>query len=149
MSSITRNEPEVKKELKFGKLTRSPIVAWGFDTSTSKVSPSPIAVGPRARFLDVGSAYMTSPRWSFIPATPGFYEVSYTVDPQHRKLFDVPEAEIIRAAGTFYLGTETPDDGIDWLKVACDWEYRHTFFSTDEMGSPMDEFCSALQGDTA
>lgn len=135
MSSITRNEPEVKKELKFGKLTRSPIVAWGFDTSTSKVRPSPIAVGPRARFLDVGNeSYRTRPRWRFIPATPGFYEVSYTVDPQHRKLFDVPEAEMRRTAGTFYLGVETPDDGIDWLKVAHNCEYQHTFFSTDENG---------------
>jgi hypothetical protein len=134
MSSITRNEPEVKKELKFGKLTRSPVVAWGFDTSTPKVSPRPIAVGPSARFLDVGNPYMARPRWSFVPATPGFYEVSYTVDPQHRKLFDVPEAEMSRTAGTFYLGTETPNDDVDWLKIARDYEYQRTFFSTDENG---------------
>ena len=65
-------------------------------------------------------------------------------DPQHRKLFDVPETEMSRTAGTFYLGTETPNDGIDWLKVARDCECQHTFFSTNEAGKPIDEFVMAL-----
>jgi hypothetical protein len=143
MSIISEEEPGVNNKLRFGKIVRAPIVAWGFDTATADLTPVPLAAGNYGRFVKNGH----DSTWQFVQALPGNYQVSYTVDPEHRKLFlDVSESEMRRRGGTFYLGTETPNDGVDWLKVARDCEYQHTFFATDERGNPMDEFCGARDG---
>ena len=142
MKIIAEEESGVNNKLRFGKIVRAPIVAWAFDTEAANLTPVPLAAGKYGRFVKNGHYN----RWQFVQALPGNYEVLYAVDPEHRKLFlDVSESEMRRLGGIFYLGTETPNDGVDWWKLARDCEYQHTFFSTDERGNPTLDFCGSSQ----
>ena len=51
MKSIAEVETAVNKELQFGKLIHSPIVAWAFNMSRAEVEPVPVAVGGSAKLL--------------------------------------------------------------------------------------------------
>jgi hypothetical protein len=110
MNIVAENTPVVNEKLRFGKIVRSPIVAWGFDTATADLSPTPLAYGGYARF---GKNECNS-TWHFVPAAPGSYEVSYLVDPEHWEAFDnrdiVEKKELQRSAGAMFLGVEFAGD---------------------------------------
>jgi hypothetical protein len=123
MIVIAENESEVNTKLRFGKIVRSPIVAWGFDTATANLSPVPLAAGNYGRFV----TNEHDSTWQFVQALPGNSEVSYVVAPEHWKAFD--EKEMRRSAGAVFLGVEIAgvagDDAeryASWLDLALDYE---------------------------
>jgi hypothetical protein len=123
MKSIAEKEPEVNEKLRFGKIVRAPIVAWGFDTATANLTPVPLAAGNYGRFVKNGH----DSTWQFVQALPGNYEVSYVVDPEHRKAFGTRDPDLQCSAGAVFLGVELAEgnsDGFsaDWLALASDYE---------------------------
>jgi hypothetical protein len=126
MTVIAENESGVNKKLRFGKIVRSPIVAWGFDTATANLSPISFAAGGYGRFVK-NEPHST---WQFVQALPGNYQVSYVIDPEHWKAFDIRERDLQRSAGAMFLGVEHAGDaaedaegcGRSWLDLALDYE---------------------------
>jgi hypothetical protein len=124
MDIIAENPTPVNTKLRFGKIVRSPIVAWGFDTATANLTPVPLAAGCYGRF--VKNEHDST--WQFVQALPGNYEVSYVVAPEHWKAFD--EKEMRRSSGAAFLGVELAGDdaanaegcGMSWLSLALDYE---------------------------
>jgi len=113
MKSIAEVETAVNKELQFGKLIHSPIVAWAFDMSRAEVAPVPVAVGAGTKFL---KNYNTGD-FHLIPANPGFFQMAYMTEfrKEHfEKLTAEQRAEIKKTAGIFELGIWTPEDTTDW-----------------------------------
>src|ERR1700688_1903963 len=114
------------EKLRFGTIVRSPIVAWGFDTATAKLTPIPLAAGNYGRFV----RNEPDSTWQFVQALPGNYEVSYLVDPKHWKAFGVRERDLRQCAGAMFLGVELAGDdpanvegpGMSWLDLALDYE---------------------------
>lgn len=108
--------------LRFGKIIRSPIVAWGFDTATAKLTPIPFAAGNYGRFVN----NEPDNTWQFVQALPGNYEVSYLVDPEHWKAFGDRARELRQSAGAVFLGVEfagdDATDGMSWLDLALAYE---------------------------
>jgi hypothetical protein len=133
-TSITSTPPAINtivesganNTLRFGTIIRAPIVAWGFDTATAKLAPTPFAAGNYARFV----RNEPDSTWQFVQALPGNSEVSYLVDPQHWKAFGVRERELRQSAGAMFLGIELAGDdpanaegsGTSWLDLALDYE---------------------------
>jgi len=147
MKSIAEVEMAVNKELQFGKLIHSPIVAWAFDMSRAQVEPIPVAVGDRAKFLKNGDAA----DFQLVPANPGFFQMAYLAQLRKEhfaKLTAEQRAEIKKTAGTFELGVWTPEDTTDWREAALMCEER-TFDDLTPLENRMDEFCSALHSGPA
>jgi hypothetical protein len=123
MNIIAENETEVNTKLRFGKIVRSPIVAWGFDTATANLTPVPLAAGNYGRF--VKNEHDST--WQFVQALPGNYEVSYVVCPKYWKAFG---EDLKKSAGAVFLGVElasddaanAEDSGVSWLDLALDYE---------------------------
>jgi hypothetical protein len=118
---IAEKSPPVNAKLRFGKIVRSPIVAWGFDTAAADLSPVPLAYGDYARFVNNKS----NSTWQFVPAAPGNYEVSYVVAPEYRKAFGLGALEMRRSAGADFLGVEFAgsfEECPSWLDLALDYE---------------------------
>ena len=149
MKSIAEVEEAVNKELQFGRLTHSPVVAWAFDMSRAQVEPVPVAVGTYAKFLNNGSA----DEFHLVPANPGFFQMAYVAQLRRAhfdKLTAEQRSEVKKKAGIFELGVWTPEDTTDWREEALMFE-ESTF---DDLmpdpddptakPSPMDEFCDAL-----
>lgn len=134
MNIITEQETDVNnksesgpnQELRFGKIIRSPIIAWGFDTATASLSPVPFATGPYGRFVK----NKHDSTWQFVQALPGACEVSYLVDPKHWRSFSEYPRE---SAGAVFLGVElagddannAEDSGVSWLALARDYEAEY------------------------
>lgn len=112
--------------LRFGKIVRSPIVAWGFDTATAKLTPIPFAAGGYGRFVE----NEPNSTWQFVQALPGTYQVSYLVEPKHWKAFGDRAQELRQTAGALFLGVEHAGDdatdaggcGMSWLDLALRYE---------------------------
>jgi hypothetical protein len=112
--------------LRFGKIVRSPIVAWGFDTATAKLTPIPFATGGYGRFVE----NEPNSTWQFVQALPGTYQVSYLVEPKHWKAFSDRAQELRQSAGALFLGVEHAGDdatdaegcGMSWLDLALRYE---------------------------
>lgn len=141
MKSITEVETAVNKELQFGKLIHSPIVAWAFDITRSQVEPVPVAVGGYARFL---KNHLAS--FHLVPANPGFFQMFYLAElrrEHYEKLTAEQRAEIKQTAGTFELGIWMPEDTTDWREEALMCE-ENTFENLIE--NPGSELCGALHG---
>jgi hypothetical protein len=120
MNIVAEKPSSVNKKLRFGKIIRSPIVAWAFNAAAADISPIPVAYGGYALFLK--NRFNTT--WQFVPAAPGSYEVSYLVDPEYRKGFG-EEHDMQRLAGAMYLGAEVAGDteeSNDWVAQALDYE---------------------------
>jgi hypothetical protein len=120
MKSIAEVEIAVNKELVFGQLIHSPVVAWAFDMSRAQVEPIPVAVGGYAPFLK----NETTANFQLLPASPAFFQVFYLVTSGRclKNLSAEHRAEIKRSAGSFYLGLWTPEDTTDWREVALTCE---------------------------
>ena len=117
MNSIAEVKIAVNKELQFGKLIHSPIVAWAFDMSRAQVEPVPVAVGARAKFLKNDDA----DDFRLVPANPGFFQMAYVAELRREhfeKLTAEQRAEIKQTAGIFELGVWTPEDTTDWREEA-------------------------------
>ena len=117
MKSIAESETAVNKELQFGRLIHSSVVAWAFDMSRAKVEPVPVAVGPRAKFLKNGGA----DEFHLVPANPGFFQMAYVAELRREhfeKLTSEQRAEIKETSGVFELGVWTPEDTTDWREAA-------------------------------
>jgi hypothetical protein len=147
MKSIAEVEMAVNKELQFGKLIHSPVVAWAFDMSRAQVEPVPVAVGGHARFLKNGG----NDEFHLVPANPGFFQMAYVVDGLRREHFEKLTAEqrneIKKNAGAFEIGIWTPEDTTDWREEAliCE-EINFDNLIAPPPENPMDEFCGALHG---
>jgi hypothetical protein len=124
MKGIAEVEMAVNKELQFGRLIHSPVVAWAFDMSRAQVGPVPVGVGDRARFLQNGG----ESDFHLIPANPGFFQMAYVAQ-LRREHFSKLTAEqlalIKQTAGTFELGVWTPEDTTDWREAALMCEENH------------------------
>jgi hypothetical protein len=148
MKSIAEVETAVNKELQFGKLIHSPVVAWAFDLSCSRVAPVPVAVGGYAQFLK-NSAPAS---FHLVPANPGFFQMAYMAELRREhfeKLTAEQRAEIKQTAGVFELGVWTPEDTTDWREEALMCEestFENLMMSRAPLEGPMDEFCGALHG---
>lgn len=152
MKSIAEVEGAVNKELQFGKLIHSPIVAWAFDMSRAQVEPVPVALGAHAKFLKNGGA----DDFHLVPANPGFFQMAYVAELRREhfeRLTAELRAEIKQTAGTFELGVWTPEDTTDWREVAlmCEEDIFEGLtisrmpVETEE--DPRDEVCGVLHGD--
>ncbi|HTT19484.1 MAG TPA: hypothetical protein VMG82_11085 [Candidatus Sulfotelmatobacter sp.] len=109
----------VNKELQFGKLIHSPIVAWAFNMSHVEVVPVPVAVGS-ARFLKNYTG-----NFHLVPANPGFFQMAYMAELRKEhfdKLTKEQRDEIKKTAGIFELGIWTPEDITDWREEALTCE---------------------------
>jgi hypothetical protein len=124
---IAESTQPVDKKLRFGRLVRSPIVAWAFDVAAAKLTPVPVAAGAYGLFVD----NKPSNSWKFVPASPGSYQVSYIVDPEHRRSFSSRDPDLKRSAGALLLGLQVAghDDDADaegcgksWLDLATEYE---------------------------
>lgn len=148
MNSITEVESAINKELKFGKLIHSPVVAWGFDLSRASVSPEPIATGGHAPFLKNSA----TADWKIIQANPGFFHVSYELRRGDFKSM-TPElrAEIKKNAGAFFIGIWDSENTDDWkeLALSCEKTILEEFvpLPAELQENPMDEFCGALHSE--
>jgi hypothetical protein len=144
MKSIAEVETAVNKELQFGRLIHSPIVAWAFDMSRAEVELVPVAVGPRANFLKNYRG-----EFHLIPANPGFYQMAYVTELRRehfKKLTAEQLAEIRQTAGTFALGIWTPEDITDWREAAlsCEEDIFDELLATITTAPfGTNEFCSA------
>jgi hypothetical protein len=119
MKSVTEVENAVNKELQFGRLIHSPIVAWALDVSRAMVEPVPVAVGGYAQFLKNGA----SANFQIVPANPGFFQMFYLADRANcKKLSAEQRSEIRKNAGAFDLGVWTPEDTTDWREAALTCE---------------------------
>lgn len=145
MKRIAEVEMAVNKELQFGRLIHSPIVAWAFDMSRAQVEPIPVAVGARAKFLKNGGAA----DFQLVPANPGFFQMAYVAQlrrEHYAKLTAEQRAEIKKTAGSFDLGVWTPEDTTDWREAAltCEEDIFEDLVMPTGAESPMNEFCGAL-----
>jgi hypothetical protein len=127
MKSIAEVETAVNKELQFGRLIHSPVVAWAFDMSRARVGPVPVAVGGHARFLQNGGESDSH----LIPANPGFFQMTYVAQLRREhfaKLTAEQRAEIRQTAGAFELGIWGPEDTTDWREAAlmCEETFSKT-----------------------
>lgn len=113
------------EKLRFGKIVRSPIVAWGFDTATADLTPIPLAAGNYGRF--VKNEHDST--WQFVQALPGNFEVSYVVDPKHLRAFYSRDPYLQKAAGVMYLGVDLGEDAdegyMDWAELALYYEEEY------------------------
>ena len=148
MKSISEVEEAVNKELQFGRLTHSPVVAWAFDLSRAQVDPIPVAAGTYAHFLRNDAA-----EFHFVPANPGFFQMAYVVQlrkEQLAKLHADQQAEIRQKAGIYELFIWTPEDTTDWREEALMFEennFGYLMPDPDELtanSAPIDEFMEAV-----
>ena len=113
------------EKLRFGKIVRSPIVAWGFDTATADLTPIPLAAGNYGRFVK----NERDSTWQFVQAVPGNFEVSYVIDAKHRSAFYSRDPYLQKACGVVYLGVdlgEDTDEGYaDWTELALYYEEEY------------------------
>jgi len=148
MKSIAEVEEAVNKELQFGRLTHSPVVAWAFDLSRAQVEPVPVAVGTYAKFLNNSAA-----EFHLVPANPGFFQMAYVAQLRREhfdKLTAEHRAEVKKKAGIYELFIWTPEDTTNWREEALMFEestFGYLMPDPDDptaKPSPMDEFCGAL-----
>jgi hypothetical protein len=147
MKSIAEVEESVNKELKYGKLIHSPIVAWAFDMSRARVGPDPVATGPHAHFLknDDGTNF------HLVPANPGFFMVSYVAELRReyfQKLTAEQRAELRKTGGSFELGVWGPealDSPEAWRDAALMCEEDLIPIPAEPQKNPTD-ICGALHG---
>jgi hypothetical protein len=114
----------IETELRYGSLERYPIVAWAVDTNNSRLELEAMAVGDHAVYVNNRS----DKQYTFIPATPGFYEMYYVVNPFFLPKLSKGEAALHRKDLGTYLGRETPCDvemgANEWMTLAIGEEQQ-------------------------